>query len=51
MEGLSNHGWIIRTVPNYKLSNNYKRSLAEVLFLSLSHTNKHTIDTYYIYIN
>nr|XP_034896452.1 TMV resistance protein N-like isoform X3 [Populus alba] len=31
MEGLTNHGWIIRYVPNYKLSNNYKRSLAEAL--------------------
>jgi Leucine-rich repeat (LRR) protein len=51
MEGLSNHGWIIRSVPNYKSSNNYKRSLIDVLFLSLLHTNKHTIGTYYIFIN
>ena len=51
MEGLSNHGWIISYVTKSKLSNNYTKSLVEVLFLSLLHTNKHTIDTYYIYIN
>ena len=51
MEGLSNHGWIIRSVFDHKSSNNCKRSLVEVLFLSLLHTNKHTIDTYYIFIN
>ena len=51
MEGLSNHGWFISYDPNYKSSNNCKRSLVEVLFLSLLHTNKHTIDTYYIFIN
>jgi len=51
MEGLSNHGWIIAYVTKSKLSNNYKKSLVEVLFLSLLHTNKHTIGTYYIYIN
>jgi hypothetical protein len=42
MEGLSNHGWIITYVTKSKLSNNYKKSLVEVLFLSLLHTNKHT---------
>jgi Leucine-rich repeat (LRR) protein len=51
MQGLSNHGWIMRSVPCYKSSNNIKKSLVEVLFLSLLYTNKHTIDTYYIYIN
>jgi hypothetical protein len=51
MEGLSNHGWFISYDPNYKSSNNYKKSLAEVLFLSFLYTNKHTIGTYYIFIN
>ncbi|XP_061948959.1 disease resistance protein RPV1-like isoform X2 [Populus nigra] len=31
MEGLSNHGWIIRSVFDYKSSNNCKRSLVEAL--------------------
>jgi Leucine-rich repeat (LRR) protein len=51
MEGLSNHGWFISYITKNKLSNNYKKSLAEVLFLSFLHTNKHTIGTYNIYIN
>jgi hypothetical protein len=52
MEGLiSNHGWIIRSVPYCMLPNNYKKSLVKVIFLSLVHTNKHTIGTYYIFIN
>jgi Leucine-rich repeat (LRR) protein len=46
MEGLSNHGWIISQVTKSKLSNNYKKSLVEVLLLSLLHTNKHTMGTY-----
>jgi hypothetical protein len=48
MEGLCNHGWFISYVTKSKLSNNYKKSLVEVLFLSLLHTNKHTIGTFYI---
>ena len=51
MEGLSNHGWFISSVTRSKISNNCKRSLVEVLFLSLLHSNKHTIGTYYIYMN
>ena len=48
MEGLSSHGWIISSDTACDLSNNKKKSVVEVLFLSLLHTNKnkHTIGTY-----
>ena len=39
MEGLSTHGWIISYATKSKLSNNYMKSLVEVLFLFLLHTN------------
>ena len=51
MEGLSNHGWIVSSDTASDLSNNYKKSFVEVLFLSLPHTNKDTIGIYYIFIS
>jgi len=43
----SNHGWIISSDTACDLSNNNK-SLVEVQYHSLLHTNKHTIGTCYI---